>query len=109
VNRLHDGRGRLFTSQPEAVEQPSLFGVREGVEVMKRDGAFAHLDTITDDQFAAAGAAADLNAVAARLRDQAGGPVPRWWVLSRVSALRKAGRDMNPFPASQMNDAAAGG
>jgi len=40
-----------------------------------------------------------LDAVAARLRELAGGAVPRWSVMARAAALRKDGHELKPLPS----------
>lgn len=55
---------------------------------------------VPPDQFVAAwNAAATLDEAAGALRALAGGPVPRWAVIARASALRKEGFALLLLPA----------
>ncbi len=43
-------------------------------------------------------AAGTLDEVVARVRELVGGPLPRWTVLARAAAIRKAGAELKRFP-----------
>ena len=54
---------------------------------------------VPQDQFVAAwNAGGSLSEVVERVKELAGGNVPRWAVMARAAALRKAGVEMKSFP-----------
>jgi hypothetical protein len=54
---------------------------------------------IPQDQFIVAwNAAGSLGEVVERVKELVGGNVPRWAVMARATALRKAGVEMRPLP-----------
>ncbi len=57
---------------------------------------------VPPDQFVAAwNAAVTLDDAAARVRELAGGPAPRWAVLARAMELRKDGLALKPLPSNR--------